>query len=148
MRRTTPEEREMILRLAGEGLDSGEIARRVGIPAKNVSSIIWYHKNRKRERKPRAERPPERERGETKALTVTELIDSGKSANYIAFHRGARMEHVRRAVVSRKTKLKPDEVPVTWAGAFRTLAEFARKAGADEVYDFACVLADAKDMKL
>lgn len=159
----TKEQRAEILRLHQNGVSNSDISKQLNIPGYKVSNIIHYWQDPevqqqrrrgyyyRRDRQQHKEQQPTEQpkpKVEHKQRTVSEMLDEGKPEHHAALHNQVYIESVKRIAVSKKTKLRADEVPTTWAGAFKALASFALRHGYDDAYEYAEQLALAKNVRL
>lgn len=81
-----------------------------------------------------------------KTKSASELLAEGKTTTQIAQILSVSGDDVKAMAAAKTMGL--DSVPLTWAGAYRRLAEFARDHGDATTWGLAQKLAEAKGMKL
>ena len=138
-----------------EGLGPVAIARALCVREGQVAYVIEKRiKSDPEYARACAENPPRRGRGhkspktsERVRQTVREQLEKGYSLQSITQNTLTTPDYVERVRAARELGVSVEDVPTTWAGAFRRLAEFVEERDA-EAYEFARTIAKAKGVTL
>lgn len=151
--RLTPKQTEDVIELRAKGFGPTAIACRLGIDKKQAEYAISARRKRDPEFAKACEAFPVKhghkaaKSSKRTRRSVREQLDAGTPTPNIIQNTLASYEYVRRVETAGRTGLSVEDVPTTWAGAFRKLAEYVRDRD-ENAWEFARSLALAKDVKL